>query len=45
MPNRYDEVELTSDLSEYGLRTGEYGAVVDIGTRSRGAVNRRVLSG
>jgi len=38
MANLYDEVELTSDLSDYGLRTGERGAVVDIGTRSRGAV-------
>ncbi len=38
MPNLYDEVELTSDLSAYGLRVGERGAVIDIGALSRGVV-------
>lgn len=38
MPNLYDEVELTSDLPNYGLRTGERGAVVDTNALSRGAV-------
>lgn len=38
MPHLYDAVELTSDLSEYGLRAGERGAVIDTGARSRGAI-------
>ncbi len=38
MPGLYDEVELTSNLSAHGPRAGERGAVVDIGTLSRGTV-------
>jgi hypothetical protein len=38
MPSLYDEVELMDDLSEYGLRAGERGAVVDTNALSRGAV-------
>ncbi len=38
MRNLYDEVELTSDLSAYGLRAGERGAVIDTAALSRGAV-------
>ena len=38
MPNLYDEVELTSDLPEYGLRTGERGAVIDTATPARGTM-------
>ena len=38
MPNLYNEVGLTSDLAEYGLRNGVRGAVVDISALSRGVV-------